>query len=273
MLSFQISEHDGPHQCKSIDHICDQCSQAAASVCEDGPMAITGVRARARAEITAEIITTARRQLAIDGAAGLSVRAVARQLGMASSAVYRYVASRDELLTILIVEAYDALGEVAERAAAASIDGAPADRFVAVAESVRAWAVDHPHEYALVYGSPVPGYAAPADTIGAARRVTAALIGVVVDAHSSGDLDAPPAARQSAVPVGASLSADFDAVRAEVAPELGDDVLVRLVAAWTQLFGMVSFELFGQTRNVITAHDELFRATVTTMALHIGLRR
>ena len=73
---------------------------------------------RVREELTLQIIATARRHLATEGAAGLSLRAVARELGMASSAVYRYVASRDELLTLLIVDAYDALGEAVERAEA-----------------------------------------------------------------------------------------------------------------------------------------------------------
>jgi AcrR family transcriptional regulator len=75
-------------------------------------------RERARAEITREITEAARRHLAIDGAAALSLRAIARDLGMASSAVYRYVASRDDLLTRLIIEAYDSLGAAAEKAEA-----------------------------------------------------------------------------------------------------------------------------------------------------------
>src|SRR5215470_9097552 len=76
-------------------------------------------RERARAEITREILAAGRRHLATEGAAGLSLRAIARDLGMASSAVYRYVASRDDLLTRLIIEAYDSLGAAAEAAEAA----------------------------------------------------------------------------------------------------------------------------------------------------------
>jgi len=79
-------------------------------------MSAPGVRARVRAELTREIAEVARQHLASDGAAGLSLRAVARELGMASSAVYRYFPSRDDLLTALIVDAYDALGEAAETA-------------------------------------------------------------------------------------------------------------------------------------------------------------
>src|SRR5688572_4718158 len=147
---------------------------------------VQGVRERARAEITAEILAAARRQLATAGAAGLSLRAVAREVGMVSSAVYRYVASRDELLTLLIVESYDALGAVVEAAAAPRRGRAPAERFVAAARAVRGWAVANPHEYALLYGSPVPGYEAPQATIGPASRTTLALVGIVADAHRDG---------------------------------------------------------------------------------------
>src|SRR5262245_34376835 len=132
------------------------------------------VRGRARAEITKEIVAAGRRQLATDGAAALSLRAVARELGMVSSAVYRYVASRDDLLTLLIIEAYDALGAAVEVAAAPGRGRTPAGRFFAAGRAVRAWAVANPHEYALLYGSPVPGYQAPQDTIGPASRTTLA---------------------------------------------------------------------------------------------------
>ena len=115
---------------------------------------------------------------------------------MVSSGIYRYVASRDELLTMLIIEAYDALGATVEDAARRRRGAQPpADRFVAAARAIRAWALANPHEYALVYGSPVPGYAAPADTIGPASRVTLALVGIVVDAHRAG-LDRPARGRR-----------------------------------------------------------------------------
>src|SRR5256886_4912487 len=121
-------------------------------------------RERARAEITAELVDGARGLLATDGAPALSLRAIARDLGMASSALYRYFKSRDELLTRLIIDAYDALGAAAE-VAEATVDRTDlAGRFAATCTAVRAWALAHPNEYALIYGSPVPGYAAPAHT-------------------------------------------------------------------------------------------------------------
>ena len=122
-------------------------------------------RERVRAEITREITDTARAQLAASGAAALSLRAVARDLGMVSSAIYRYFASRDELLTALIIDGYNAIGAAVEHADATCARDDYRGRWLAGCRAARAWAVAHPHEYALIYGSPVPGYQAPADTI------------------------------------------------------------------------------------------------------------
>lgn len=142
-----------------------------------------GARARARIEVTAAIKDEARRQLAAEGAAKLSLRAVARELGMVSSALYRYFPSRDDLLTALIIDAYDSLGETAEAAHSKVADAGPLRRWTTVCEAVRGWALAHPHEYALIYGSPVPGYVAPETTVPPAARVALLLIGITRDAH------------------------------------------------------------------------------------------
>src|SRR5436305_3883754 len=113
---------------------------------------MTSARERVRAELTAEITDAARRQLAEVGAAALSLRAVARELGMVSSAVYRYFPSRDDLLTSLIVDAFDAVGRAAEEAMDAH-QPRVLPRWMAVAGAIRQWALDNPHDYALVYGS------------------------------------------------------------------------------------------------------------------------
>src|SRR6187549_280436 len=125
--------------------------------------ASTGVREQNRVENTEAIKAVAREHLARDGAASLSLRAVARDVGMVSSAVYRYFPSRDDLLTALIVDSYLSLG--AEVHAAAQRRGTVEHRVLACGHAVREWAVTRPHEWALLFGSPVPGYAAPEDTI------------------------------------------------------------------------------------------------------------
>jgi AcrR family transcriptional regulator len=231
-------------------------------------------RQEARARITGELMAAARRQLAEVGAAGLSLREVAREIGMVSSAVYRYVESRDELLTRLIIESYDALGATAERASAAAAAASPdadLDRWVATAHAIRRWSLDHPHEHLLLYGSPVPGYAAPEDTIGPATRVTFALVGIVGDAAAAGRL-APPAGPP------ADVSPEFANELATLAAVIEHDVLaipdtaLAVLTAWTQMFGLIGFEITNQTRNMVMDHTALFDATVRRLAHHLGLR-
>jgi AcrR family transcriptional regulator len=118
---------------------------------QDRPSVLRAARERTRAEITRQILDVARRHLGTDGASGLSLRAIARELGASSSAVYRYVASRDELLTMLIVAAY-ALGAAAEAQEAAVARGDLAGRWSATCDAVRGWALANPNEYAQTLG-------------------------------------------------------------------------------------------------------------------------
>lgn len=202
-----------------------------------------GVRAQARTQMRAAILETARAHLAEHGAVGLSLRAVARDVGMVSSALYRYFDSRDALLTALIIEAYDSLGDAVEAVEGAVARDDLAGRWRAVCDATRAWARSDPHQYALVYGSPVPGYAAPQDTVGPATRVTRLLADLLVDVAEAGLDDGTAVADHVA---GAVAPA-----RAYTGGRVSPDLMVRGVMAWTHLFGAVSFELFGQRHNVI----------------------
>ncbi|GAA2854927.1 TetR/AcrR family transcriptional regulator [Streptosporangium fragile] len=223
-------------------------------------------RERVRAELTREITDVARRQLAVEGATGLSLRAVAREMGMVSSAIYRYFPSRDDLLTALIIDGYNALGEAVERADAALPREDHTGRWLAVCHAVRDWALARPHEYALLYGSPVPGYQAPQDTVPAAVRDTLVYGRIVSDALRAGALN-PPAPCPPAPP---SFSEDAARIR-EMIPGAPDDVIVRAVIAWTGLFGWVSFELFGQFNNAILDRAAAFDHAMRCHAQIIGL--
>ena len=224
-------------------------------------------RELARAELTRAILASARSQLAEVGPAALSVRAVARDLGMASSATYRYFPSRDDLLTALIVEAYDDLGAAVEKAdTAVSARDHLTARWHAVCHAVRDWAVAHPHEYALVYGSPVPGYAAPDTTIRAASRVPLALLGLTHDAELAGRrLGAP------ALPVPAAEVEALEGIRSLTDFTISDERLVRSLVAWATLFGHVSLELFGHMHRGILDYDAHFAHVVDTLAADLGL--
>jgi AcrR family transcriptional regulator len=252
------------------------------------PRAATA-RERARTELTREIKEEARRQLMAAGADGLSLRAVARELGMVSSALYRYYPSRDDLLTALIIDAYDALGEAAEHAIGGTVSSVSAvsarERWTAACHAVRDWARSNPHEYALIYGSPVPGYRAPETTVGPAARVPLAFVGLIRGALSAGEFAVPKDALPVAGPLAeqaAALSAMLARSASPASPEspagdgalagLPPDVLVRAVIAWAQLFGMISFELFGQFVGSFEPADALFAHTVAQLAAFVGFR-
>src|SRR4051812_13276606 len=207
-------------------------------------------RARARAELTEEIKAVARRHLAESGAASLSLRAVAREVGMVSSAVYRYFPSRDELLTALIVDSYLSFGAVVKTAAGRR--GTAEQRWLALGHAARHWALERPHEWALLFGSPVPGYAAPGDTIDPAAMAPLAFFGVVADGVAAGAIRSVPGSLPRPV------HADLARLRTEFGLSAPDDVLSRAFGAWAALFGFVSLELFGHTHNVITDHAAFF---------------
>jgi AcrR family transcriptional regulator len=223
-------------------------------------------RERVRAEMTMEITAVARKHLAAEGAAGLSLRGIARDLDMVSSAIYRYFASRDELLTALIIEGYNAVGDVVEEADAAAPHDDYSGRWLAVCRALRRWALANPHEYALLYGSPVPGYQAPQDTVAPALRDTVVYGRILSEAYESGVL-APP---DLGLPAPADLADDMERVR-ELMPGLPDDLVARAVLAWNALFGMVSLEVFGQFDNVIYERDVLFDHNVHNLARMLGL--
>jgi AcrR family transcriptional regulator len=238
-------------------------SCAVLSECDAVPVPPTTARERARAELTAEIVDLARAQLATVGAAGLSLRAVARELGMVSSAIYRYFPSRDDLLTRLIIDGYDALGTAAEQADDPA--AAPQERWLAVCRATRSWARAHPHEYALLYGSPVPGYSAPPDTVPAAARVGLVLGRVLGDAARAGVLPAAAGVRTGAV--SAELAEAFGGDH----PGLDDRVRARALLAWSGLFGAVSFELFGHFVGSVTDPDAFFDDAMRDLAGLLGL--
>jgi AcrR family transcriptional regulator len=215
-----------------------------------------------------EIKAVARRHLETDGA-NLSLRAVARDMGMVSSALYRYFAGRDELLTALILDAYNDLGATVEAADAAIADRTDVrGRWLAAARAVRGWALAKPAEYALLFGSPVPGYTAPQDTIAAAARTSLVLIRILADGHASGALTTGSAGRPR---LARAVRADLAAVASSIAPGLPEDVLLLGMTGWLELFGTVSFELFGQLNNVIEARAQFFDQQMELMSALMGL--
>jgi AcrR family transcriptional regulator len=218
-----------------------------------------------RAELTREIISAANDELASEGATGLSLRAVARRLGMVPSALYRYFPNRDGLLTALIIDAYRAVGTAAAGADASSGPD-PGERWTAVTSAVRRWAEDHPHQWALVYGSPVPGYQAPQETVDAALVITGVIAGIFADAVPAGS---PPPAGLPVAPEG--LAAVVAPMETELLPGRPAAVVAAVFMAWTQLIGMVSLELFGHYKGATTDFDQVFEYCMNAIGRHAGL--
>jgi AcrR family transcriptional regulator len=218
--------------------------------------------AQARAEMREGILRLGRQQLASRGAADLSVREIARGLGVASSAIYRHVSSRDELLTMLLVDAYEDLS--AHVAAAVDAASGPAQQLTALATSMRAWAVADPARWGLIYGTPVPGYAAPAEqTTVPGTRVMARFVEVLGQGDvPDGAFPAPDLAFAQALRDGLQdLGMEIDTVRAAAA-----------VSAWVSLVGTISAEIFGQLGSGFDViGDELVRRWVARTTATFGL--
>ena len=224
----------------------DASAHAPADAPADTPAGPLGKRARNRLAVEADILRVAREHLATDGAAALSLRAVARDLGMVSSGIYRYVESRDELLTRLIVDSYWSLAAAVRRAH----DTVPHDdleaRWDAIGRALRAWAVDRPHDFALIYGSPVPDYEAPSERTEEPGTAVLVLLVALLDDVRAADRLADPR-RLGLVParaeagVGALLEAPMFALT-----RLDAVALTQGLAAWTLLLGAVTSEVFAQ---------------------------
>jgi len=232
------------------------------------PSIVSSARDRARREVVAAIASTARAQLARDGAAGLSLRAVARELGMVSSNIYRYVPSRDDLLTALIIEVFNDLGAHVEMAHARVPNEDLLGRWMTIGQSMREWALDRPQEWALLYGSPVPGYAAPPDTVESGTRVSALLAQLLGDV--SDYLGEPPAAT---VPPAAVQA--VEGLRSILPDNVHDQLVVSGIFARAALIGIISLEVFGDSRTLVSPDPVLAQAffdyQLRRLATDVGL--
>ncbi|WP_026918331.1 TetR/AcrR family transcriptional regulator [Gordonia shandongensis] len=219
-----------------------------------------GPRARNRAAIEAALRDVGRRHLAEHGAAALSLRAVARDIGIAPSALYRYVRSRDDLLTLLIVDAYDDLADALD--AATTPADPPRTAFVAFATALRAWARSNAGEYALIYGSPVPGYHAPGDvTRRSGTRPLALLASLAVRVDAVPEVPGTSGSTQRAAAAALAPAAADPAVPRGADPAS----IARTIAVWNLLLGSIASELFEQLGPVTDDPDAVY-AGITDLA-------
>jgi len=230
-------------------------------------------RERVHQEVSAEILTVARSHLARDGGAGLSLRSIARELEMAPSALYRYYDGRDALLSALILSAYGALADTAEVASAAAFDrpGADTERFGAVPRAMRTWALAHPQEWSLIFGTPVPGYQAPEATVVPYARLAGALVRPMVEATHAGRLRLVDQRLTGPGSGDEALRAAVAPVADALFPDAATATTVVSVQAWATLIGVISLEIFGHWRNTILDPALFFDETVRNLASTVGL--
>ena len=202
-------------------------------------------RGEARDAFTRRLLEVAHRHLVEQGASGLGMRALARDLEVTPGALYRYVKSRDDLLTLLIVDAYESLGRSVEEAEEAIPRDDLEGRWLAIWRTARTWALEHRNEYGLIYGTPVPGYQAPPETIPAASRISILLARVASDMRAQAGTTTPDSPETAP-----ALREDLARVRRWIGEQgmpgdVPDELIIIVLRGWTELFGCINMELFG----------------------------
>ena len=212
-------------------------------------------RERLRAQTTDEIRDMAREHLVKRGPQGISLRAVARDVGLSAPALYRYFPSLDDLITDLIVTCIDELTRHLEEARDAIEPADVPARLAAVSRAFRAWAVRHSAEFALIFGSPVPGYAAPADgpTEAAGRRFGAVFAGLFTELWAR-----QPFPVQTPDELGPRLLRSMSGHHEIVNEALPPGAVAVFLQCYTRLYGIITMEVFGHLGWALDDVEPLF---------------
>ncbi|MGA4838407.1 TetR/AcrR family transcriptional regulator [Streptomyces sp. G45] len=232
------------------------------------PAAAPTPRQRYRDQVRAEIKAAALEQIRAGGAPALSLNAVAKQLGLTGPALYKYFRKRDDLLTELICDGYDAAAAALRAAADRVGDAPPRRQLLALGEAFRAWAVEHPHVYQLLAGTPSPGYQAPPETVDRARAVLGPLLAVLGQGTPRG------AALDLRAEMRFWLNSDPAVERWVKGWAPGVDAATALAAtvtAWARLHGVVSLEVQGLFTGMGHRPGTLLTAELEALADQLGL--
>lgn len=210
----------------------------------------------------------ARQQMAAEGSAAISLRGIARDMHVTAPALYRYFPSRDHLITGLIADGYNAIADTLEQVNAGLAADAYAERLFAVLMAYRAWALEHPTDFALLYGTPIPGYEAPREvTVPAATRTFALIVGIIAEAMGAGVLTETP--EQRALPP--SIAAHLTQMGASEGYTVPESALYLGVVGWARLHGIIMLELFNHIQPVIGDTDAFYRAELLGLLNSSGL--
>ncbi len=215
------------------------------------------------------IKVTARRLMAEKGTAGLSLRAIARELGITAPALYYYFPSLDDLITALIVDAFTAHAAYVRQVAkdSAHRDATPAAQLVTGVHAYRAWALKYSMDFQLIYGNPIPGYVAPAAiTVPAASLLGELFMELIMAARAAGEFEIPAAYCQVPPTVLAHYQTRFGL---DEATGLFFHIMNQL---WSMIHGMVALEIYHHSGPVVGDTDAFYEQTVRRQLLAVGLK-
>jgi AcrR family transcriptional regulator len=228
-------------------------------------------RERVRADTLRDIRTAARAVLVEHGVDGLALRAIAREVGLTAPALYRYFASREELVEQVVADLYGELCDVMEAERDAVDPATPGTRLLVTARAFRAWATAHPAEFGLLFGSAADGVVPdPADAEGAAavagRRFGAVFAALFAEIHLR---------RPFPVPADDDLDPDYRRQLQEWCSELPVPlplgVMSVFLSCWVRLYGLVCMEVFGHLRFALSDAGPLFEAEMRALGERLGI--
>lgn len=230
--------------------------------------ALQSRRDRLRDATCDEIKTIARQQMAEEGTAALSLRSIARRMGVTAPALYRYYADRDALITALIADAYNDLANTLEQARDRAPAGNHAQRIYDTALAYRRWALDQPTDYILIFGNPIPGFHAPMETtLPAARRTLNVFLDLIQAAWQSG-VGTPPAEYTDLLP---QFRDRITGGPEFFAHDMPHPAIEFVMVLWSQWHGMISLELFNHAQPLIAEPGELYRFQIVALLQRMGL--
>jgi AcrR family transcriptional regulator len=224
------------------------------------------------AAVREEIKKFARLIMEKEGTANVSIRGIGRQMKLTAPALYHYYPNRDALVTDLIFDAYNALADALEHARDLSSNLPLAEQLLNVLMAYRAWALQHPVDFELIYGNPIPGYGAPQEVTGpAANRTFIIIAGLVTRAMESSDFTPRPEYSRIPEEMGDSIRklAGEMAAGGVALPELA---LYLTAVGWPRIHGIIMLELFNHIQPVIGGVDNFYRVQVEDMIRAMGLK-
>ena len=218
-------------------------------------------RERLREALVTDIKACALAQLEDGGATAVTLRGIAREIGVSPAALYGYFDSLDDLFTGLITDGFNDIADAVD--AAVDPDAPLETRLLRGLLAYREWAITNPARFRLCYFSPVPGYQAPPDgpTLSASLRSSVAFLRILRVAWEAGTIPQPP----PGPPVDTSKFAEFFGL------EMTTDQLRSATECWGEFHGLVALEIAGHIGDNWTDPAALYEANMRSMIRRIGL--